>query len=97
MRLRRGLTYTARLRLRQEVYQREAAQAMRRAERWGLSPECRAAMEYLTSGDPSLMPAAHQSCKAEEHGGKGCLCTCHDVVPTGVHSRSLGDVLYGDS
>lgn len=98
IRLRRGLTYDKRLKLRLEVYTREVQKARRAAERWGLSPECRAAMVYLTTGgDPALLPDAHQSCKAEEHGGRGCLCQCHDVVPTGVHSRTLGDVLYGDS
>lgn len=94
MRLRRNLTYDQRLRLRLEVYKREAAKAARWAERWGLSPECLRAMEYLVSGDPSLMAAEHGSCKAEDHGGKGCLCQCHDVVPEGVHSRTLHEVLY---
>lgn len=94
IRLRRNLTYDQRVNLRKDVYQREAANAMKRAAKWGLSPECLQAMAYLTSGDPSLMPAAHESCKAEDHGGKGCMCQCHDVIPQGVHSRTLHQALY---
>jgi hypothetical protein len=81
--MRRGLTYLDRQKLRRLVYAREVDKARQRAMAWKLSPQCRGALALMAT-EPGLASGMHQECKQEEIGGKGCLCTCHDVVSGGV-------------
>lgn len=47
-------------------------QAIRRAERTGLSARCAASLDDMDSRD-------HELCRGEDPGGSGCLCRCHDA------------------
>ena len=94
IRLRRNLTLHDRQKLRGMVYRREAIRAVERAQVWGLTAECRDGLRESLQGDPAKATSLHESCTAEEIGGKGCLCPHHDVIPEGVVSRTIEQVLY---
>jgi hypothetical protein len=86
--LRRGLTLAQRQKLRTQVLERQLSVAYRRAIRYGLSETCRQAMDMSAAGCPARAAELHASCKAEEPGGTGCLCPCHDARDTAVVSGS---------
>lgn len=81
-RMRQGLALEDRMRLRTETAERLIRQALERSTASHRSPECRAAMQLTGRqlADPEASARAHKSCTAEEPGGKGCLCECHDLV-----------------
>ena len=47
-------------------------QAIRRAERTGLSARCADSLDDMDS-------RSHEACLGETPGGAGCLCRCHDA------------------
>jgi hypothetical protein len=85
-RLRRGLTVLERDKLRAEILERQMRLAVTRAAEYGLTGMCREAMRLAEAGERS--GALHRSCGAEEPGGLGCLCPCHDVRDTAVAAGS---------
>jgi hypothetical protein len=80
-RLRRHMTILERRKLREEILARELALAHQRASEAGLTLRCQDAMR--------LTGVQHASCEAEDPGGAGCLCQCHDVISEGVVSEAL--------
>lgn len=77
-----GMTITQRRRLREEILARHLEKAREEAARARLTLTCRNAM-YYTSRDPAEAVRFHARCKAEERGGTGCLCLCHDTIEDG--------------
>jgi hypothetical protein len=76
---RRGMTILARQHLREEILTWEVERARTRASEKNLTGACRDAM-LVMSVDPAKARGLHAGCKAEEYGGVGCLCLCHDEV-----------------
>lgn len=83
------MTVLDRDKLRREVLERQLALAYRRAAEYGLSTQCRLAME-VTGKDPGKARELHDACRGEEIGGIGCLCLHHDVRDTAVASGCSG-------
>ncbi len=87
----RGMTIAERQKVREEVIKREVQQAYKRAAEAHLTDKCRRAM-VLTGERPDEARELHESCKGEEYGSSGCLCTCHDAYGGSVVT---GEVLSG--
>jgi hypothetical protein len=85
MRLRRGMSYADREKLRQEAAARLLRQAQARMSVYGLSAQCLRAFGHV-GDDPAKALAAHNSCLAEQPGGRGCLCPHHDLPTEAVTS-----------
>lgn len=83
------MTILQRQQVRTQVLQREFAYANRRAASYRLSGTCREAME-VTHKDPATARELHGRCAAEEPGGPGCLCLCHDEITGEVTSGVSG-------
>lgn len=78
VKFRRGLTISQRQKIRAAVLDREYRKAEDRARSCRRSVECVAAMANMAA-HPATAREQHAACKAEEHGGPGCLCECHDT------------------
>jgi hypothetical protein len=59
---------------RQDARRRYRDQAIRRAERLGVTIRCCVLADDLDHPD-------HRLCRGEDCGGAGCLCRCHDRAP----------------
>jgi hypothetical protein len=85
VRLRRGMSYADREKLRHEVAARLLRQAQARLAVYGFSPQCIRAFGFV-GDDPVKAQEAHNSCLAEQPGGRGCLCPHHDLPGSPVTS-----------
>jgi len=88
--LKRGMRLLDRQHLREQVMERQLKLAVDRAAEYGLSQPCRQAMAMSLAGCPDRAAALHAECQAEEPGGTGCLCLCHDVRDTAVVTGCSG-------
>lgn len=77
------MTVLQRQQLRVAVMSRFVAQAYEKAGQWKLTAECKQAMGVMNR-DPAQARELHGSCRAEEFGGSGCMCQCHDIITGGV-------------
>jgi hypothetical protein len=82
------MSFSDRERLRQEVAARMIARAQSRMQVYGLSAQCIRAFGFV-GDDPVKALEAHNSCLAEQPGGRGCLCPHHDL-PTGAVTSGFG-------
>jgi len=80
------MTVLDRQHLREQVMERQLRLAVDRAAEYGLSQPCRQAMAMSRAGCADRARALHAECTAEEAGGIGCLCLCHDTRETAVIS-----------
>ena len=88
--LKRGMLLLDRQRLREKVMERQLKLAVERATGYGLSQTCRRAMAMGLAGCTDRAAVLHAECQAEEPGGTGCLCLCHDVRDTAVVTGCSG-------